>query len=431
MIRPPVLARAWPRDLLWFLLLAARAAVLLPLLHASWPDLFGAEQDDLRRSRAWADLLVGATQQMASIYLLMALGFLLCLRCGAIDASVWVVSSLGGVLAAHAITVHHLPPWLAMALGVLGGAIVGTINGLLTAVARLPSIVATLLTALMILLALQLTQNQRQIRVPDETFDRWHLPAPARASEGVRGPDGPSPGGAPLTAPDSQPLYVTRMLLVLGAYSLVLLALMAGDWRRPRSWGPGSRKTLWASMIASGALSAGGGVLWILDRGVAPVATRLVDNLTVPVAAVLAGGAFLAGRGRTLLAAVFLPAALLLTNTWEGKVDLRQLAGYRLQTLLLGCMLLLVHLAGNDFTAGRRARTLGPLLSCLLAVCAIVLVAAGAGASSRVDRWVQLGGLIVWLLAAALLLVTRMMDKDKSLRDLFQPPPAPPPDKAG
>jgi rhamnose transport system permease protein len=408
-----MLARAWPRDLVWLLLLASLAAALAPFLRVDWAGLFGAPaggHEAFRQGRAYDELLSGVTRKMASFYLPMALGWLLCLRCGAIDLSVWVVSSLSGVVAARCI-LAQAPPWEGMALGVLVGAAVGALNGLLTAVARIPSIIATFLTGLAILFAMQWVQPDRQVVVPDRTFDQWHLPVPTAPGLAAPGAQVGSPTEVPSAEEESQPLFVTQMLLALAAYSLVMIVLLTMDWFRPKAWGPGSRRKLWFSMVASGALAAVGGGLWLLDHGKAPVSTRLVDDFTVPVAALLAGGTFLGGRGRTLLAAVFLPGALLLTNLWREDVWLFQWHAYPLQVALLVCLVLLVQAAGSDFTAGKRAYRAGPLASAVLAAAGIVLLAVGAAIRPDTGRWIQSAGLAIWALAAGVLLVCRLRDR--------------------
>jgi ribose/xylose/arabinose/galactoside ABC-type transport system permease subunit len=462
-----VLARAWPRDLLWLVLLAAMAMTLVPQLHLDWAGLLGPGRDEAaRQGKGYGEQLAEITRRMASIYLPMAMGFLLCLRCGAIDVSIWVVSSLGGIVAACCIRAG-VPPWAAMSLGVLAGAAAGTISGLLTVIARVPNILAALLTAAAvagncllaqlplwaaaglgalvgaafvavnrkliaplsipsalvtfwmgtaILLVVHWTQPAREIRVPEQAFNNWHLPAvPVREapSNGQAAPE------APAYEPESQPLSVTRTLLALGAYSLVMIFLMVADWFRPRSWGPGSRKRIGAALAVSGALAAAGGVISLLDAGKAEVSTRLVDDFTIPVAALLAGAAFLGGRGRTLLSAVFLPVAILLTDIWSRNVLLYQWQGYSLQIVLLGFMILLVQLAGADFTTGRSpavarlggGRGVMALSSCLLAIAGIVLVGVGAGMSLRGEQWFFRAGLLVWVAGAVFLLVSRARNR--------------------
>ena len=228
---------------------------------------------------------------------------------------------------------------------------------------------------------------------------------PAGTTGPASQPEGPI--AAAVVETESQPRYVTRMLLALGAYSVAMLFLMGADWLRPRSWGPGARKRIWAALAASGALAGVGGVLWLLEHDAAVIASRPVDDFTIPVAVVLAGATFLGGRGRTLLSAVFLPGALLLVSLWKQEVWPLQRVGLSLHLVLLGFMALLVHVAGSDFTTGPQERRPWALVSCLLAVAGIVLVAAGAGTNLLVGRWIQTLGLCVWMLAAIFLLICR------------------------
>jgi len=395
-IRPPFLARAWPRDLLGVALLVGLAVVLAPAMRVDFSGAGGAiegAQGPLGAEPPTGALIQGLTGAMTSIYLLLALGLLLCLRCGAIDASVWVVSAVGGLVAAGCIKagMATLP---AVLLGVGAGAAVGAVNGLLVAFARLPSIAVTVATGLALMWATQAVCPQgRQIELPEYSFAGWQI-----------------------SLGESQPLVLTRMLIVGGLYSLVMLVLLAFDWfvRRPPS--PGSRPVLLAAMAVSGALAAAAGALWLMEHNAAPVPTRLVDDLKAPAAAVLAGAAFLAGRGRGLLAGVFLPAALLLAGVWKLEVLNFQRWGYSLQLVLLGCMVLVVQQAGRDFTAGRWARQRMPLIGALVGTAGIVVFAAAANQASLYPRRMfQLGGLLIWLLSAALIVIYRAGPKGKAM----------------
>ena len=82
-IRPPLLEDPRPRDMFGLGLLVALAAILIP----AW---------DISGQRYLNDV----AGQMSSAYLLPALGFMLVLRCGAIDFSVWVSAAGGGLVAA-------------------------------------------------------------------------------------------------------------------------------------------------------------------------------------------------------------------------------------------------------------------------------------------------------------------------------------------
>ena len=83
-LSPPNLRGQWVRDVLGMGLVLALAVPLVSALR-------------------WADsgqYLSDVAGQMASYGLLLAMGFLLALRCGAIDLSVWSSAGLGGLVAA-------------------------------------------------------------------------------------------------------------------------------------------------------------------------------------------------------------------------------------------------------------------------------------------------------------------------------------------
>ena len=54
----------------------------------------------------------------------------------------------------------------------------------------------------------------------------------------------------------------------------------------------------------------------MIDHGTATVPTHLLDDWLIPAAVILTGGAFLAGRGRTIILAIYLPVSILLARLW-------------------------------------------------------------------------------------------------------------------
>jgi simple sugar transport system permease protein len=77
--------------------------------------------------------------------LVLALGLTLVIAAGEIDLSFPSVVAFSGYLLAAAIRDWDLP-WLAVPLAILGGALVGWVNGIVVAVVGVPSIIATLAT---------------------------------------------------------------------------------------------------------------------------------------------------------------------------------------------------------------------------------------------------------------------------------------------
>jgi len=94
---------------------------------------------------------------------------------------------------------------------------------------------------------------------------------------------------------------------------MVVLPVSAYRYVRRARRGPGSMS---ASLLASGMLSALGGLCWLLKDGRSPMPGHLVGDLRVIAAAVLAGAATLKGNGRSGMVCVLVPFALVLATMW-------------------------------------------------------------------------------------------------------------------
>jgi ribose transport system permease protein len=90
---------------------------------------------------------------------------------GGIDLSVGSVYSLAGVTAAE-IAQHH-NAWLAIAIGILAGTAVGLVNGLVTTVLKINSLIATLAMAFVVAgLASRITSGNLVVLFNDEEFGK-------------------------------------------------------------------------------------------------------------------------------------------------------------------------------------------------------------------------------------------------------------------
>ncbi len=391
-LRPPANVAPWPRDVVGVGLLIALAVVLLPLWNV----------DEER-------YVTDVAGQMASFYLLPALGFLLALRCGAIDLSVWVAASLGGVVAALLINAG-LPPAWAFAAAAGSGLALGAVNAALTALARLPSPAVTLATALLVLWGLQAEVASRQVAVPEGTFDGWHLP-PADDDGQAEAPALPPPDAGE----DGHTLDITRMLIIALAYAAVLVSTALWDAGARRGLRLGTRWRIAAALAASGMLAALGGACWLIERNQAPVLALPAGDLRIPVAAVLAGGAFLAGPARATLAALCLPAALLFTTLWrtEGDPWDMKVGAYALHVLQFGAMVLAAQLAAARLLSRRRGSRWLAGAACALAVAGLLVTAGSVRAERFADRaalyaaGTAVGGAGLVLLLASWLLARR------------------------
>jgi ribose/xylose/arabinose/galactoside ABC-type transport system permease subunit len=271
--------------------------VVLVTLLWSWADNLGspspAEAPEVQQfvSPEQIQYLTNVPGQMASMYLLLALGFALALRCGAIDLSIWTSAGAGGVVAAASINAG-VAPTLAFAAACGTGLALGAFNGAMVGGLRLPSVLVTLATAVAGMWLMHWLIGSKSIAVPAGSFGGLSiLPYP--------------------------PLLVGRMLIVAAAYSVAMLALVVLDSAIGRGVHFGRRVQLLAALTASGALAGLAGACWLIDRNQAPLPSAVIGDLRAPAAAVLAGAAFFAGRSRTLLVGIALPPALLAATIWR------------------------------------------------------------------------------------------------------------------
>lgn len=390
-LHPPLLARPLSRDILTIGLLLGMLVVLLPAAKIDVTGLVSGEVSEFQY------VFRSVLGPMASVYLLMGLGFLLCLRAGAIDLSIWALSALGGFIAATLINAG-MNPVVAIISGSIAGAGIGLAQGLLTTFARLPSPVITLTVAVLIVIAMNAFSHEREIPLKSDVFDTWHMTVQIdHLPEDDDQAEGPK---VPVRIEHAQPLYITRMFVVIVIYSVVLGAMMLGEMISP-GWALGYRRLLLVlAMSVSGALSASAGALWLIDHGSSPLATRPVDNMLPVAAAIVSGGLFLGGRGRSLLSGVLLPGALLVTTLWQMSVWNFQRWGYALQTLVLVAMTLVAYWAGAKHSAGARMGSRRLFIGACMCIAGIVVFGSSASADVAKATTLELIGIAVWLIGA-------------------------------
>ena len=102
---------------------------------------------------------------------------------------------------------------------------------------------------------------------------------------------------------------------------------------------------------------------------------RLVEDLRIPAVALLAGAGVFAGRGKTVLACLFVPLGVVLADEWLLQVYDWQVGGYHVQTALLIVMILGAYKAAST--------------------------AAAAAGRQRVWAWAGLGACLAGMLLAA------------------------------
>jgi ribose/xylose/arabinose/galactoside ABC-type transport system permease subunit len=397
------------------------------------------------------------SREMASYYLLPALGMLIALRRGAIDLSVWAVGGFGGLIAAQLINAG-VPPLGALIVAGVVGAGVGLVNGTLTARARIPSFIATLAVGAALVGVMRLGWPGGGVRIPEYAFGNWlvlpnmklvtasmllvgviyaavmvammvggrslsrqydlsqlaklkialgagvgvSLLAAASVSPGFGGGTAYGRGAAlGYTLREAWAWFAGFAAVIAALVRVALSPVAANRLSRP---GP----SLVLAMCVSGALCAIGGVVALMDQGVAPVIKWPIDDLRIPFAAIIAGGAFWAGAGRGLLAGACLPTALLMAVVWWENGPQFTLGGYELQMVLLGVMVVVTQMAIARATSSRFGDAY-----CRVAAVLTALGTVAAGAAVYYPISVHHGlvavtaGVGVWLVGMIIMMIAR------------------------
>ena len=376
-LRPANRPRPWMQDMLCAALLLCVTVLLMPSYGPTWSWMLHPGPENQVEQMEYLANVVG---QVASSYLLAAMAMALVLRAGGIDLSVWAVAGLGGVVAAWLIRAGVNPAW-GLAGGAGAGLVVGACNAVLVLRLRLPAVLVTLAMALVVVGVMHLG-GIATVEVDQKAFDGWsYWPTP--------------------------PLLVGRMLIVLGAYAMVMMGLMNVPVMDQRGQRP-ARLSLGLALVLAGLVAGLSGGIWLMDRSTAPLPLRPIGDLRVIVAPLLAGAVLLGGSGRTLVTLMLLPLAMLAATAWRQEVLDLTAWGYNFQLVLLGAMVVVTHLAFSALTMrGGGNRTLAGGASALCAAGVLTVTSSSAGAG-RLRMILMAAGLGAWLIGAVLLGASRL-----------------------
>jgi ribose/xylose/arabinose/galactoside ABC-type transport system permease subunit len=318
------------------------------------------------------------------------------MREGAIDLSVCSVAGLGGIVAGKLLQADF-SPMAVFVLATMTGGLVGILHGTLVARLRWPAPLVTLITAAGICWTLQQLIPGRALILHPDIMERWY---------------GSFPGGiVDLENEESLVLsrpFLARVVTILFIYLGVMLILMTGKNRKFSS--QPSRKRLFLSLVASGALAGLAGSIWLIDHHTAPLTTRIIGDLRPPVAAVLAGALLLAGSHRTVLVMLCLPATLVATTIWQLNFTPILYDGYSLQVLLLLGMVIVAQIAIlHALIPYKRGRVLS-WLAVLETTTGLLILAYAGDFVGQPFYQLSLAGLVIWNVGAVALLLSRLLN---------------------
>jgi ribose transport system permease protein len=190
-----------------------------------------------------------------SVIAVAALASIVPLTCGQFDLSVGAVIGLASIVTGSAAATHHLPVIVAVFLGILSGAVIGTFNGWLVAHRGVNALIATLGTSTLVAGLVSLyTKNQiLSVGIPDSLINLG--------------------SGQTLGVPRT--LYALVLVAALVYYLLRhtpygrYLASVGASPTSARLVGLNVSRMILSSFVLSGALSGVAGVLLLARAGTA------------------------------------------------------------------------------------------------------------------------------------------------------------------
>jgi rhamnose transport system permease protein len=300
--------------------------------------LFNVVVDDYLSARFVSRLLIAV-----SITALLAAGESLVIITRNIDLSVGSTVGVSAYLTAELLADHRgLPAVAAVAFAVAIGALLGLVNGVLVAIARVPSIIVTLGT--LSIFRSVLTSHAGGQTIATGSLPTWLVDLPRSTVFTIAG-------------------YQVRTMFVIAVVIVVLLHLTMQFTRGGRHlYGLGSnpdaarqaglndRRLRIAAFVACGALAGLAGFLYVGRFGTINVTAGSGLELAAIAAAVVGGVSTLGGSGTVMGA--FLGAVLIAVLD-QSLVRVEQISEFW-RDAILGTLILLA--VGLDVTVGRRLR---------------------------------------------------------------------------
>jgi ribose transport system permease protein len=256
---------------------------------------------------------------------LVALGLAVVVYCGGIDLSVGAVYAMGNFVALYMINVLQSPTLLVLAAGLVVGAAMGTVNGVLIGFFRNKAFLTTLAALVIWRAALELLLLANAARIAGSNIDNesWFW-----LGEG-------SILGVPVDA---------LVLIVVAAVFHILmtrsrigwrLQAVGGSRRAAHHAGINVRATVFSAYVVSGTLSALAGTFYAARQDSVGFDTGVGLEFTVITGIILGGVALGGGRGSVIRALVGTIIAFVISN-----LLLRQGLPGGYTSLVLGVILL-------------------------------------------------------------------------------------------
>ena len=237
----------------------------------------------------------------ASLYSVVVIGFALIFIIGELDLSVGAIVMMGGMLA---IGLEPQLGWYGSFAGAaLAGVVIGLVNGLLVAKAKIHSFIVTLGMMTIVLGLMHIYSGGDTLSTEDYDLSDWMDTA---------------------EIPLLPPLVIITLCLVLGANFFFNKTRFGRGFfvvggNKETAWLAGLNKDMYIvlAFVISGMLSAIGGALFSMSLAAMPANVNLANNTLMAVlAATIIGGTIMSGGKGNILKCYF--AVLLLSTIFNG-----------------------------------------------------------------------------------------------------------------
>jgi ribose transport system permease protein len=234
----------------------------------------------------------------ASVTAIAAIGATIVFICGRIDVSQGAVMALSAAVCATLYTTVGLPEPLAMVLGVLSGAGIGFLCGVLAEIARIPAFIVTLAALFIVRGAVLLALGGQSVLLPSGGGEILRLLGNGRIA-----------GVVPVVVVLAIALYVVFAFVLRRTTWGVHLYAVGSSAESAARAGIRTRRLRITAYTIAGALSACSGLVLLGRLGAAPSELGMGQEFFIITAVVLGGVSVYGGKGelwRSFMGAVFI-----------------------------------------------------------------------------------------------------------------------------
>ena len=311
---------------------------------------------------------------MFSYKLPAVLGFVICLRNKIIDLNIWMNIALGSILATYIIntgepenlinnTPNNFPIYFALIITVLATGTIGLLNAFIITKTKFKSWIVTLITGLLIFLGLIIFLPSKNLFVHKFAFD--NILSTYNNFWGSLSKDDKTV----FLLVDIKIFFIKLLFFITVLISATFM-YMKYFWKNRIEKIHTKNFSCFSSLFLSSALAGLTGFIWIFEYGFITKPNLFFDNLSIPIAAILAGAIFLRGKNHTIISILAIPFCLVVIEQYKILTPPNYIFGFNINSLFLLLEIVFVQLTFANFIRQRvnKIRSIIPVIISTLAL---------------------------------------------------------------